>query len=54
MCLVSRSRKFELTQRREIRDELFREMCERDGIPVPIQVHLPEPFDRTMFENSAN
>jgi len=34
--------------------QLFREMCERDGIPVPIQIHLPEPFDRTMFENSAN
>ncbi|HVB55694.1 MAG TPA: DUF72 domain-containing protein [Candidatus Acidoferrales bacterium] len=34
--------------------QLFREMCERDGIPVPLQIHLPEPFDRTMFENSAN
>ena len=34
--------------------QLFREMCERDGIPVPVQIHLPEPFDRTMFENSTN
>ena len=34
--------------------QLFREMCERDGIPVPVQIHLPELFDRTLFENSAN